>query len=167
MSITFLEIGTHPDDLLIQCAEAKDYPGKFVTNFYRGIGHRYKPLLTCDKVEALADGREAAIARVRNVLGVVALVTLHMGSAPKTLEDYVSLVRKAGFDSDWFTNERLEDDYKNYSRSSLADLLPSMIDVNRVMNAAMINEIIERLQTCDEVDTSQDKLLSFVGSPTC
>lgn len=158
-----IEIGTHPEDLNIECREAVDFPDQYATNFYRGEGHRYKLLLTCDRPEALAKTREDALRRIRSILTESSLLALYHGHAPDSLEQFVSCMREAGYTTERFTDGQLARGYDALSTKGPDSLLGAMIDPSRVLNASMIEEIMGRFATSDTVDTSQEPLQSLAG----
>lgn len=161
--LEMMEIATHPDDLLVICAETKDHPGKYATDFYRGEGHRYKALLTCDKVEALTDSKEAATDRIRSILTSASLTGIYHGSAPENCDEFVKCVREAGHTEEQLSNEQITNVYDVLVKNPLSGFFAAMIDMKKVMNASMIDEIMGRLAIKDSCDTSQNPLVSFPG----
>lgn len=161
-----IELATHPDDLNIVCGETKNYPGKYVTDFYRGEGHNYKPLLTCDTEESLAIGKEAAINRIRVILQTASFAALYHGSAPENCEEFIKCIREAGYDETRISNEEIAKHYAILAEKGVNPMLTAIIDVKRVLNAAMIDEIMARLVSKGYCDTSETPLVSFTGSPT-
>lgn len=164
-----IEIASHPDDLYIVVAQPKGYLGKYVTNFMRGKGHRYKPLLTCDREEAFVNSREAALARVKQILTSESVSAFYQANAPISFEEFVACTKNAGYTEEWLSNEWLTTAYKNLSERGVLPILSGMLDPKRILNAAMIAEIIERFtpQDVTSVDTSSNPLQSFPGPPTC
>lgn len=164
-----MEIGTHPDDLQIICAELKENPGKWFLGIFRGRGHNYKALLTSDVPESWQDSKEKQLDVLKAILIGASLQVFYHAASPATFEAFEEEARKRGYTDEWIGEDKelLRRVYDRLvERGGPSALLRGMIDPDRALNAAMISEIMERLQTSDSVDTSVDPLKAFTGPPT-
>lgn len=164
-----MEIGTHPDDLFIQCSEITDHPGKWFLGISRGLGHNYKLLVTSDDPRSWGDSREEQLAVIKAMLVGESLRVLYESKAPVDFDEFVAEARNWGYTKEWvsYDEELLDRVYKQLVEKG-EPWFGSMIDPDRSLNAHMIGEIMERFKddAVAFIDTSVDPLETFSGTPT-
>lgn len=162
-----MEVASHPDDLFIRCCEIKEHPGKYYLGIFRGKGHNYKPLITSEDPRSWGDGREHQLDQLRRILVGNGMALIYHGCLVQNYNEFVSYVAEAGFTQEWLGGISLEKSYEFLSSDGgPLGIIAALVDVNRSLNAAMIDEIMERFAHADSVDTSIEPLNSFPGPPT-